>query len=61
MKSIRADILDLFNGAPISLPVIRGVIKDNKVPQLLNEMVAEGILKRTGSGKKNSPYEFELI
>ena len=60
MKSIRADILDLFNGAPISLPVIRGVIKDNKVPQLLNEMVAEGVLKRTGSGKKNSPYEFEL-
>jgi hypothetical protein len=41
--------------------MIRAVIKDNKVPKLLNEMVAEGILKRTGSGKKNSPFEYELI
>jgi hypothetical protein len=61
MAVLRAEILDLFTGAPIPLPMIRAAIKDNKVPQLLNEMVAEGILKRTGSGKKNSPFEFELI
>ena len=61
MAVLRAEIFDLFTGAPIPLPMIRAVVKDNKVPQLLNEMVAEGILKRTGSGKKNSPFEFELI
>jgi hypothetical protein len=61
MAALRVEILDLFTGAPIPLSMIRAVIKDNKVPQLLNEMVAEGILKRTGSGKKNSPFEYELI
>jgi hypothetical protein len=60
MAALRVEILDLFTGVPIPLSMIRAVIKDNKVPQLLNEMVAEGILKRTGSGKKNSPFEYEL-